>query len=283
MKIGPDIFKNVVKKTIDSLPLRRELLTARYFVADRDRKVRVGLNVGFASAGVSRIFSQLGGYWVSVEFTKELHDLVGTVIGADNVACLGCNGQIPFEDKQFDTIVLSSSSIFFEGFTRQDIIKECHRTLDTGGLLVFTLPRRKTFGFARRLGGYRGKLEIAQACTEKEIFEMLKRGFDVLGVKNHSRFFVQLTREILEKDGFAGCSPLPGWLEKTVYGIAALLDLPLIFSRRYNITVCARRKGWRGMQGGLTNGHTAVVSNAMFYDVKQSRKTFSLARFKNDA
>ena len=207
MKIGPDIFKNVVRKTITSLPLRRELLIARHFIADRGRKIRVGLNIGFASAGVSRIFSQLGGYWVSVEFTKELYDLVGTVLGADNVAALGRDGQIPFEDKQFDTIVISSSSIFFEGFTLEDIIKECHRTLDTGGLLVFTLPRRKFFGFARRFGGYRGKIEMEHACTEKEIFELLKRGFDVLGVKHHSRFFVQLAREFIEKDGFAGCVP----------------------------------------------------------------------------
>ncbi len=283
MKVRADIFKNVVKKTIDSLPLRRELLIARYFIADSERKIRVGMNLGFASAGVSRIFAQLGGYWVSAEFTKELNDLVGAVIGADSVATLGRNGQIPFEDKQFDTIVISSSSIFFEGFTLQDIVKECHRTLDTGGLLVLTLPRRKTFGFARRLGGYRGRLEAEHACTEKEIFELLKRGFDVMGVKNHSRFFVQLAREIIDKDGFANCGPLPGWAERIIYGLAAILDLPLIFSRRYNITVCARRKGWRGMQGGLVNRHTSVVSNALFYDGKNSRATFSFARFKGDS
>ena len=282
MKIGPDSFKNVIKKTISSLPLRWELLIARSLVADKGRNIHVGLNIGFGSAGVSRIFSQLGSYWVSLEFTKELHNLVAAVLGDDSVAAIGPNGQIPFEDKQFDTIVVSSSSIFYEGFTLTDLIKECHRVLDTGGLFVLTLPRRKLCGLARRLGCVRGHIEQEHAYTEKEIFELLKRGYDVLGVRYHSRFFVQFARELLEKEGSSTELPMPDWAVRLIYGIAAFLDHLLIFCRRYNITVCARRKGWRGKQGGLINDHTAVVSNAMFYDVKNSRKTFSLARFKNE-
>ncbi|MFO7937158.1 MAG: methyltransferase domain-containing protein [Kiritimatiellia bacterium] len=282
MKIGLNSFNNVARKTITSLPLRRELLIARSLVADRGRKVKVGLNIGFGSAGVNRVFSLLDTYWISVEFTRSLHDLVAAVIGPDSVALLGSNAQIPFEDKQFDTVVVSSTSIFYEGFTLSELIRECHRVLDTGGLFVLTLPRRKFFGFARRLGGVRGRIEMEHSCTEKEIFELLKRGYDVLGVRYHSRFFVQFARELLEKDGSSNEFSLPDWVVRLLYGIAACMDHLLIFCRRYNITVCARRKGWRGKQGGLVNDHTAVVSNAMFYDVKNERKTFSLARFKGD-
>lgn len=283
MKTGADTFKNVLRRTLSSLPLRRELMIVKHYVCNRDRKIRVGMSIGFADAGVNQLLSQLGGYWVSVEFTKDFRDLVASALGDDRVAALGINGQIPFEDKQFDTIVVSSSSIFFDGFTLPEIIKESHRILDTGGLFVITLPRRKSIGLARKLGGLRGRIENEQAYTEKQIFELLKRGFDVLGVKFHSRFWVQLVRELLEKDGFAdGGGALPQWVIRLLYSVAAVLDFPLFFNRRYNVTVCCQRKGWRGQQGGLLNGHTAVVSNAMFYDLKKSRNTFSIARFNKD-
>ncbi len=281
MKFGQDIFRNVVRRSIDSLPLRRELLTARHFITGNDRKIRVGMSLGFASAGINRVFTQLGGYWVSAEFTREMSALVASVLGRDLVVTLGKGGQIPFEDKQFDTIVVSSSCIFYQGVSLSELIRECHRVLDTGGLLVMTLPRHKMPGLARLFGGVRGRIETESSHNEKEIFERLRRGFDVLGFRYQSRFFVQLATEFLEKEGLSGEELMPGWLVRFIYGCAAVLDFPLFFCSRYNVVVCGRRKGWRGQQGGLVNDHTAIVSNAMFYDYKNMRKTFSLTRFKN--
>lgn len=274
------MFKSVLTGSIASLSLRKEIFAIKHFVCKDLRDIKVGLDLGFTHAGVSRILRELGGYWVSAEFTKERGDLVASVLGEDKVVVLGSQGQIPFEDKQFDTVAVSSGSIFFNGITLEILIKECHRVLDNGGLFVFTLPRRKLCGLARRLGGERGKIEAQYAYSERDIFELLKSGFDVLGVKYTGRFWVELVRHFLEKDGFSGSSTLPDWGERFLYGAAALLDMPLFFTRCYNITICGRRKGWRGKQRGLVNDHTAIVSNAMFYDHKSGRKTFSLTRFR---
>jgi len=280
MKIAQDIFHNVVRRSIDSLPLRRELLTARHLIAGSrgERQIRVGMALGFASAGINRVFAQLGGYWISAEFTKEISSLVASVLGQSSVVTLGKGGQIPFEDKQFDTIVVSSSSIFYRGFALADLIRECHRVLDNGGLLVLTLPRRKLLGLARLLGGNRGRIEREFACTEREIFELLRHGFDVLGFKFQSRFFVQFATELLEQRGLDGDNKLPGWIIRVIYGLASVLDAPLVLSRRYNIVVCARRKGWRGQQGGLVNEYTALVSNAVFYDSKHQTGNYKIVR-----
>jgi len=280
MKIRQDMFKSILNKSIDSLPLRNELVAIRNFICKDARKIKVGLDLGFTNAGVSRIFRQLGGYWVSAEFTKERSDLIASVLGSDKVVVLGAQGQIPFEEKQFDTIVVANGSVLFDGLTLEMLIKECHRVMNNGGFFVITIPRRKAFGLARILGGRRGRIETQYACSEKEIFELLKSGFDVLGVKFSGRFWVELVRQKLEKDGFAGYCSVPEWVERFLYLAAAVLDLPLFFTHRYNITVCGRRKGWRGKQRGLLNDHTAVVSNAMFYDSKNSNKTFSAVRYK---
>ncbi len=280
MNIMQDMFKSVLARSIDSWPLRSELLAIKHFICKDARKVKVGLDLGFTHAGASQIFRQLGGYWVSAEFTKDRGDLVAAVLGPDKVVVLGAQGQIPFEEKQFDTVVVSNGSVFYDGVTLEMLIRECHRVLSNGGLLVITLPRRKFFGVARLLGGRRGRIEAQFACSEKELFGVVKSGFDVLGVRFSGRFWVELVRQMLERDGFAGSCSVPEWFERFLYRVAAVLDLPLFFTRRYNITVCGRRKGWRGKQRGLLNDHTAVVSNAMFYDSRQADKTFSTARYK---
>ncbi|MDD2600422.1 MAG: methyltransferase domain-containing protein [Kiritimatiellae bacterium] len=280
MKIRQDMFKRVLARSIDSWPLRRELFAVRHFIYKDDRKVKVGLDLGFTHAGVSQIFRQLGGYWVSAEFTRERGALVASVLGSEQVVVLGPQGDIPFEEKQFDTVVVANGSVFFDGVTLEMLIKECHRVMDNGGLLVITLPRRKPVALARLLGGRRGRVEARYACSERELFTLLKSGFDVLGVKFSGRFWVELLRQMLEKEGFAGNCSVPEWLERFLYRIASVLDLPLFLTRRYNVTVCGRRKGWRGKQRGLMNDHTSAVSNAMFYDRKNRERPFSATRYR---
>jgi SAM-dependent methyltransferase len=238
------------------------------------------LDLGFTQAGVSQMFRQLGGYWLTAEFTKERGDLVAAVLGEDKVVVLGSQGQIPFEEKQFDTIVVANRGVFFDGVPLEMLIKECHRVLINGGLFVFTFPRRKAVALARLLGGRRGKIEAQYACTYKEVLSLLKPGFDVLGIKYSGRFWIELVRQFMEQNEFSGKCSVPEWLERSLYGFASFLDLPLFFTGHYNITVCGRRKGWRGQQRALTNDQTAAVSNALFYDYKRSRKTFSATRFK---
>lgn len=280
MKIRQDMFKRVLVQSIDSWPLRRELFAVRHFICKDDRNIKVGLDLGFTHAGVSQIFRQLGGYWVSAEFTKERGALVASVLGSDQVVVLGPQGDVPFEEKQFDTVVVANGSVFFDGVTLEMLIKECHRVMDNGGVFVVTLPRRKPFALARLLGGHRGRIEAQYACSERELFTLLKSGFDVLGVQYSGRFWVELLRQILEKDGFAGSCSIPEWLERFLYRVAAVLDLPLFWTRRYNITACGRRKGWRGKQRGLMNDHTSAVSNAMFYDRRNRDKSFSTTRYR---
>jgi len=264
--------------TLYSLPLRREVRAVMHFLHAQSVPVRTGLDVGFTNAGVSRLLRLVGGYWMTVEPTQQRRTLVAAALGQETVLNLGKEGDLPFEDKQFDAVVLAHGVL--AGSVRSAvIIRECHRVLNTGGVLLLTVEYRKSLGLAALLNRQRVVSGAGGCYTEAEIFHLLKDGFDVLGFRFSCRFWVQMVRQWVDRrrtSGIRGANN--GWL-RVVYGLAWLMDVPLFWTRGHQMTVCARRKGWRAKHVRVLGDHTPV-SDAILFNPRREGGHLSLEKFK---
>jgi SAM-dependent methyltransferase len=273
-----DIPNNLLDSNMYSLPLRREVSAVSHFLRGQPTPLKTGLDVGFTNAGVSRLLRLTGGYWMTMEPAASRRALVAAALGDETVLCVGAKGELPFEDKQFDAVVLAHGVL--AGDTAADVVvKECHRVLKTGGLCLFTVEYRKRLGFAGVLARSRMAPGAEGCYTESEVFHLLKDGFDVLGVRFSCRFWVQLVRQWVDRrkgSGIRGAGN--GWL-RLLYGLAWLLDVPLFWTRGHQMTVCGRRKGWRGKHTHIL-GSNAPVSDAVLFNPQREGKRWAVQTFK---
>ena len=249
-----------------------------HFLHTQARRAKVGLDIGFTNAGVSQLLRQTGGYWMSVEPTPQRRALVASALGDDTVLCSGDGGELPFEDKQFDVVVMAHG-VLPDSAEAGPMVKECHRVLKTGGHFILTVEYRKRMGLAPALNQQRVVSGSGGSYSEAAIFQLLKDGFDVLGFRYTCRFWVQLVRQWVDRrreshvNGAAN-----GWL-RFLYGVALFLDAPLVFTKGYQMTVYGRRKGWREKHSRVLASGTPV-SEAMLFDPRRDGRHVSLSRFK---
>ncbi|HOE61574.1 MAG TPA: class I SAM-dependent methyltransferase [Kiritimatiellia bacterium] len=275
MRDNPDTR---LDRTLCSLPLRRELSSVLHFLHTQARGARVGLDIGFTHAGVSQILRQTGGYWMSVETSPERRNLVASVLGSDTVLCAGADGTLPFEDKQFDVVVMAHGTLL-SGAAAADAIRECHRVLKTGGHFILTVEYRKRVSIAAAINRQRVVTGAGVRYNAEDIFHLLKDGFDVLGFRHTCRFWVQLVRQWVDRRQASGmCGGMQNRI-RFLYGLARILDIPLFLSRGYQMTVYGRRKGWRGKHSRVISGITPV-SDALLSDPRRERRGMSLMRYK---
>ena len=270
----PDTF---IDSTLYSLPLRREVSALLHLLHAQPGAVRTGLDVGFTNAGVSRMLRLVGGYWMTVEPTPQRRSLVAAALGQETVLCLGKGGELPFEDKQFDAVVLAHG-VLADSLQAGAIIKECHRILKTGGVFLLTVEYRKSLGLAAVFNRQRVVSGAGGSYTESEVFHLLKDGFDVLGFRFSCRFWVQLVRQWVDRrrtSGIRGANN--GWL-RVLYGVAWFLDVPLFWTRGHQMTVYGRRKGWRAKHARVLSEHTPV-SDAVLFNPRREGSHLSLDKF----
>jgi len=275
MREKPD---KLIDSNMYSLPLRREVSAALHFLHAQPGRVKTGLDIGFTNAGVSQLFRQTSGYWMTVEPTAQRRGLVSAALGDETVLTVGAKGELPFEDKQFDVVVLAHG-VLSGGIATEVIIRECHRVLKTGGVFLLTVEYRKRVGLAEALNRNRVVSGAGGCYSESEIFQLLKDGFDVLGVRFACRFWVQMVRQWEDRrkvSGIRGANN--GWL-KILYGMASLLDVPLFLTRGHQMTVCARRKGWRAKHTRVLAAGTPV-SDAILFSPSREGTHLMVGKFK---
>ena len=273
-----DNADRLMDRNMYSLPLRREVSAVLHFLHTQPGRVKAGLDIGFTNAGVSQLLRQTGGYWMTVEPTAPRRALVAAALGEDAVLCSGIDGELPFEDKQFDAVVMAHG-VLPGGAAAGEMIRECHRVLKTGGLLLFTVEYRKVFGLAEVLNRRRRVSGAGENYSESEVFQLLKDGFDVLGFRFSCRFWVQMVRQWADRrreSGIRGAANV--WL-RVLYGAALLLDVFLFWTRGHQMTVYGRRKGWREKHSRVLAKSTPV-SDAMLFDPRRNGHHVSLSRFK---
>lgn len=266
-------------KNVYSLPLRREVSSVFHFLHVQRGIVRSALDIGFTNAGVSQHLRQAGGYWMTVEPTPRRRDLVAAALGPDTVLSAGESGELPFEDKQFDVVVLAHGVLPLEAEAAAAMIRECHRVIKAGGHFIMTVEYRKRYGLAAALNRQRVVSGAGGRYSETEVFQLLKDGFDVLGFRFTCRFWVQLVRQWIDRRRENGTYGMANAWLRFLYGVALALDGGLLLTKGYQMTVYGRRKGWREKHARVTSGGTPV-SDAMLSDPRREGRHVSMTRFK---
>lgn len=255
-----------------SLPLRREVHAVLHFAGAHGEQLRTALDVGFDNASVSRVFRTLGGCWVTMGELGTPVTVLAEALGAESVFEFSREGTLPFAEKQFDIVALAHG-VLADSTQAPTITKECHRVLKDGGVLIFTVEYRKRLSLAALFNRKANGGERGGAYTEYAVFQLLKHGFDVLGFRFSCRFWVQMVRQWAAKRTQSGARGANNMWLKVLYALALMCDLPLIWSRGHLMTVCARRKGWRGKPAHVLSESTPV-SDAMLFNPGQNSKKF---------
>jgi len=180
-------------------------LTARF------TRVRAGVDVGFGDAAVSQLLrTSCPGVWMTVEDGPAARLRVAESLDPKTVLQLGTGGEMPFDDHQFEVVVLSGAMLDGDRTRAANLLRETHRVLEGGGCLIFTVSESGS--------------ENGSGFTQRGIYDLLKDGFDVVGLKR------------------------PPWWKFGAVG--------------RTMTVCARRKNWRSRTAQIV-GKSMPVSPAM--------------------
>ena len=178
-------------------------------LAARFTRVRAGVDSGFGDAAVSQALrAACPGVWMTVEDGPAARARVAESLDPKTVLQLGVGGEMPFDDPQFEVVVLSAALLSGDRARTDAIVRETHRILQGGGCLVFSVEDS----------------EAGAGFTQRGVYDLLKDGFDVVGLKR------------------------PPWWK---FGAAGR-----------TLTVCARRKTWRSRSATIV-GEAMPVSPAM--------------------
>ena len=163
-----------------------------------------------------------GGDWLSAGLSEAEVVELGAFVGK-NVRKIR-DGKLPFEEGQFDRIVMVGG---LEHVTDDhSFIRDCHRVLKESGVLVLVVRHAKSWTMVRPLRKMLGMGKDPEAVrvgyTSKDLFDVLKDGFDVEDVTSFSRFFLELSDMIFQLIGgfvlSAGSrQAVPGVLDAALY------------------------------------------------------------------
>jgi SAM-dependent methyltransferase len=274
------VDSNITSEWLTStLPLQCEVKSVFHFLDMRQGKIRSGLDLGFNHAGVSQTLRQVGGYWMTVEMNEARRASSAASLDADTVLAAGLKGELPFEDKQFDIVVVSSSVFSSNPHESADLIRECHRVIKAGGHIIFTVIRNKvTLPGPAVENVATGETTTLHGYSEAVVFQLIRNGFDVLGFRYSCRLLVQLISSWEMRQRQAGI--VSGTGTRILYRLANFLDTVfLFFTKGYQLTVFGHRKGWREKRSNVLSDVTPV-SDAILFDPRRGPTCLSSIRFK---
>ena len=137
-------------------------------IAARFTRVRAGVDAGFGDASVSEALrAACPGVWMTVEDGAAARARAAAALDPKTVLQLGAGGEMPFDDHQFEVVVLSAALLSGDRARADAVVRETHRILQGGGCLVFSVDEA---------GG-------ASGFTQRGVYDLLRDGFDVVGLK----------------------------------------------------------------------------------------------------
>jgi SAM-dependent methyltransferase len=232
------------------------------------------LDAGFDNGMMIRQLRRWGGSWHSLVSAPGIAEAVSSVVDG-NVSVM-TDSVLPFEDKAFDVLVVRE--LMERTVDDAALVRECHRVLKPEGRLILSVRHAKRFtlmNLVRRMAHVRATdLHWARpGYSEKDVFNVLKTGFNVLGVRSYTRFLVELTDTFVrsaaknlspDRDG-ARLVRIYG-RARFLYRLAYQLDMVFFMTRGYHMVVLGRRRAWRARKAPiLHDGRTigeAVLSRA---------------------
>lgn len=226
------------------LPLQLELEAVQRILGAFRVKNQPCLDVGFRSPAICRQLRECGGFWTSAATSRESCATL-TADLAEDVALIGSNVLLPFEDKQFDVVVLALGSLSGDREADTALVRECHRVLKVSGYLILTVEFAKPWGLVNVLNRRHPMAGTGGHYSEAALFDLLKTGFDWLGLRTYCRFWMQMVRQWADRQQpVGGDTPLL----TALYWTARVSDCLTFFTRGYLVTAYGRRKGWRPRQ-----------------------------------
>lgn len=221
------------------LPLQLEMEAVQRILTAFRVKNQPCLDIGFRAPACCRQLRECGGYWTSVALNRETCANLAAGL-AEDVALLGPDALLPFEDKQFDVVVLALGSLSGDRDADTALVRECHRVLKVSGYLILTVEYAKPLGLVNLLNRRHPVAATGGHYSEAALFDLLKTGFDWLGLRTYCRFWVQMVRQWVDRR-----QPEAGPALAALYWAARICDCLTVFTRGYLVTAYGRRKGWR--------------------------------------
>ena len=237
------------------IPGRMEIDTVARMLAVQGIDTANCLDLGFHNPVASLTLRELGGYWTSTVWTGAERRQAAAVLGED-VLQVGVGDELPFEDKQFDVVVLARGHLTGDPAKDLPLVRECHRILKSPGYLIVGCEYRPRFNLHALFG--RGQ---AGGYSERQMFNLLQPGFDVLGVRTYCRFWLRLAMR-----AFSGADANEGGFWRgACFVVAYWLDMLLFFTKGHYVIAHGRRKMWR-MQQVPGGSQSRVLGGAMLTD-----------------
>lgn len=188
--------------------LRRELLVwhERLFNRSVRRKEKLQrLKEALGSTSNQRCLLISGGDAIIARKLQQ-NGTVWSVLGIHQAATTGLQqlvdeevatfGALPlaYEDNSFDTVVIEGALECVEEDAA--FIKDCHRVLKSDGCLIITVGCMRSCGVIRGLNELLGRCDegagrLRSGYMSRQLFDILKDGFDVPGITRFSGFFTE--------------------------------------------------------------------------------------------
>ncbi len=199
-----------------------------------------------------------GGNWhtliLSPEALQDAQQLAGDQVTVFDGTTL------PFEDGQFETVIIVG--VLERVHDDHNFIMQCHRVLAPDGRLLLNAPNDKELSLIRPIRSMLGLTPqrlnlIRSGYSEKDLFTLLKDGFDVHSMYTYSRFFVQLLNSLVQAS-IAGSNihhRVPVYHSRlfSMFSFAYFLDCLIFFLRGYRMVASAKRRAWRPRKTPILN------------------------------
>ena len=204
------------------------------------------LDIGMPNPVMSEVLRKRGGNWCTVARSPAFAQEAADYLGSD-VACLGGDGTIPYENGVFDVVIVALD-ILVAVSDQLAFIKECNRVLKSSGMLIISAQAKRALSigdFIRNRRWNNPHSPYAATYTETSLYSTIKNGFDIQDVNYFSRFWVDLVRireaKLVEQGHTSDEIALR---LRTLYRIAHALDRFDLLQRGHVVILSARRRRW---------------------------------------
>lgn len=218
------------------------------------------LAIGSPNAMLSYQLRTGGGFWKEMVFEEETAVKVKELTDDNEIKIFDGSDSLPYSSKSFDIIVI------IDGLSKQksghDFVEMCHKILNPGGRLVVCVPRKKKMSL---IGPMRSLFGLStNVYTERQLFDVLKNGFDVMQMRSYSRFFIEFINTIAQ--GLARKQSSKGAISQMkvyslafpFYWVAYQLDLLIFIAHGHRLIASAKRHAWRSRDAPILSDGRSI-------------------------
>ena len=229
-----------------SLPLKQQISTMIKSFPLSGRAAKTFLDIGMPNPIMSKMLRKKGGSWSTIVRSPKLLEFTSKLLNDSNVSCLGINGELPYQDKSFDYIIVALD-ILPAMPDQESFLKECHRVLKLNGRLIIAIQNKRPLSIithkrnklAEKINGF---TPINSAMLQKDVFQFFNTGFNVISCEYYSKFFTELARI---KEYEASITGNPQNKKIPSYWLANQLDFFIFGGKGYVTVITAERRQWR--------------------------------------